>query len=98
MKRSQRYTSKLITSALATATAVTLLIGLSTLALAPVNQAFGQGSPSCESAHVSLHEAKSWVARYEPLASRGGFYRKAYEQALGESTSAHSKLQAACGL
>ena len=100
MNRSKRYTSKLIAGTLATLTAAVLLIGLSTLALAPVNQAFGQAfghvSPSCESAQASFDEAKSWVARYQPLAARGGVYRKAFEQALVESTSAQANLQASC--
>lgn len=79
---------------------VVLLLGVSTLAftLAPAAKAFGEGTSSCESARAELHDAKAWVARYQPLAARGGVYRKAFEQALIDSTSAHVRFQEACKL
>lgn len=79
---------------------VVLLLGVSTLAftLAPAAKAFGQETGSCESARAELHDAKAWVARYQPLAARGGVYRKAFEQALIDSTSAHVRFQEACKL
>ena len=79
---------------------VVLLLGVSTLAftLAPAAKAFGEGTSSCESARAELHDAKAWVARYQPLAARGGVYRKAFEQALIDSTSAHVRFQEACML
>lgn len=79
---------------------VALLLGVSTLAftLAPAAKAFGQETSSCESARAELHDAKAWVTRYQPLAARGGVYRKAFEQALIDSTSAHARLQEACKL
>lgn len=79
---------------------VALLLGVSTLAftLAPAAKAFGQETSSCESARAELHDAKAWVTRYQPLASRGGVYRKAFEQALIDSTSAHVRFQEACNL
>lgn len=75
---------------------IAVLIGLSTLTLAPVHLAFGQSTSSCESAQLNLNEARSWAARYQPLASRGGVYRKAYEQSLMDITSAQVDLQRAC--
>ena len=79
---------------------VVLLLGVSTLAftLAPAAKAFGEGTSSCESARAELHDAKAWVARYQPLAARGGVYRKAFEQALIDSTAAHVRFQEACKL
>lgn len=79
---------------------VALLLGVSTLAftLAPAAKAFGQETSSCESARAELHDAKAWVTRYQPLAARGGVYRKAFEQALIDSTSADARLQEACKL
>lgn len=100
MKHSLNQTSQSNVKSLATWAAVALLLGVSTLAftLAPAAKAFGEGTSSCESARAELHDAKAWVARYQPLAARGGVYRKAFEQALIDSTSAHVRFQEACKL
>lgn len=78
--------------------ALALLVGFSTLVftIASSADAFGQSASSCEAAHAQLTDAKTWVARYHPLASRGGVYRKAFEQAMVESTSAQANVHSAC--
>lgn len=98
MIRPENEFSQSVAKSITTWAMMALHLGLSTLALtlAPTTEAFGRGPNACESARNGLHEAKSWAARYQPLATRGGMYRKAYAQALLDATSAEAKLQAAC--
>jgi hypothetical protein len=48
--------------------------------------------PSCSEMKTAVLQTQGWIELYQPLASRGGIYRKAYQEHLSRNASARKSL------
>lgn len=48
--------------------------------------------PSCSAIKTAVSQTQGWIEFYQPLASRGGIYRKAYQEHLSRNASARKSL------